>query len=390
MMRDECPTYVMEPGDLMTRKELMKVARSCEPHEVSRVMLILARVRLVLRKQPPEYIVNLPREMGFIKHATQFVAPGTMSSDRLNGLMALFVLESGACPELKEDALKYLCKHKGGWLMARPEVPEAYNYHLSCMVIRHPELLTDRERIFYDVIYRCGGLKKASQRKILITTGLLLVNGVLDLETLRDDHTAKCTKCRNNRSLTVLDADGVCLACTEELLIPNTPEGKSHMVQCCQCSCVYAVLFPVSLHHEEPKCFMCRASRRAPVQTCRTCSVGYYRVARSVTVSRDYQCRNCELHRTFETEISLRRLWDDNVEHVSVVLGVDQYLEYGFDVFSDKSLYEQRHVLELICDNASVPMEDHNDIQLKKLAYTYRGRVIQNAPLVFRTLRELF
>jgi len=400
---DECkvqwPAYVsvLEPDDLMTRKEFMEVARSCDPRVVARVVMILARVRVV--HEPPanlESIVYLPREMDFFKYATHLVVPGTETGARLAGLMALFVLKSGAaCPELKEDALAYLRMHKGKWLMVSRELPEAYNYNLARIVQPYPELLTDRERLFYDAIYRCGGLWTASQHKISIKTGMLLVNGIRDLDTLRDDHTDICVKCQKSRSLTVLDERLICLACTEDLRdVPDVPEGKSRMVQCRSCSCVYSVLRPAALFLTEPKCHVCRETEcreRPAVQTCRTCSVSYYRVSKKAVTPEPYTCCNCELGRTFETEVSLRRLWNDNMEHVSLVLGLDRYLECGLDPFGSRSFFKQGDALEKICDkNMRVPAPNPSrDLEREKLSMTYKMRVIRNGPAVYRTMRDL-
>ncbi|EPS37344.1 hypothetical protein H072_8975 [Dactylellina haptotyla CBS 200.50] len=411
---DMYPAVCIDPSEAgvgavhWVRADLLEIARSCHHSVLKRLGKVLTKLVFIPSKEEcPEHlrddkiVEKIPFVLAKKEHKRQFwkillhlVLPGTYLSARAGALLAALCMKIGVqIPGLQEAARETLVAFRGQW--ADIEVGE--NWSLECMRLlvycdekdrRNGKdgLLTDFEVDLFKKLntYKLAELNLDTELNARIPFTPEKTQGWIG-------PTAKCKKCKYDRSITIMAANSVCGTCAfrdykdekeREVctkIRAETEQGEKtpkHWVQCSssQCRCTY-VVYDVERLNVRPKCHFCRFPKegKAPFVTCKICTNRMiwpeeYRTS----AAEDFTCGFCQEGRptVVSQATTARELNKEN--GLSWILG-QQGAEIGF---TGRSIYAnvKAQGMEKLQESISVFPDTDN------LALTLRCKPIQNLP----------
>ncbi|KAH7317108.1 hypothetical protein B0I35DRAFT_267483 [Stachybotrys elegans] len=317
-----CGQDLRRPTDF-TRKELLEIARSCNPVILGRLGKVLTQLVFVQREQDvpdrskagPEQSALIPLALAEEEHGYKFwsfllhtVLPGTQLAQRPAALLAALTLRLGIAP-LRAVAESELLRYRDHWNTL--EIPE--NWSIECLGLLLDADQDHRQRMESDTTQRKPhvSLLREADRSLfrtlvdykmlelnLLTTLSARVGWTPDKSMVALGPVAVCSRCKFPRSVTVMTDEQICGLCARSCSCPvctasgiqdinkwllvNVSEAHDERTEVCwvecsrkACRAQYVVYHPKNLKGEA-KCFYCRhegeqSKGEAPTVQCSTC-----------------------------------------------------------------------------------------------------------------------
>ena len=392
------PFFVLQTPARMTKKDLSLACKIPLPHALRQIGEMVSSISVVntMPKVMPEVYVPLAVDdatlFSLISH---LMCPGVRLDFKPSVIVAFVALMRNV-PYLADRAKRFLIASRGTWFDRT-----AAEWHLfgfikmvlsvneMCIRVPNPDgvehVLTTDEVAYLTPFYNIAVIKYN--------------NPLIDVETrfrlkpehkkLYPDHKAKCSKCGQFRSLSVMTPDGVCGLCLsysphELAALGDVDEKKSYIFECGRCSSIYAVRNIDNLV-SKPKCHYCRKQPPTyildiPKVACEVCGIGLILPARKID-STAYQCALCvendNVPRVSKNQVRLHALLETNPWLIECLLGLTIPVE---KLTSQESLFQCAGSFETVTGR-SCP--------IRTIVYAGDGLPILNQSIVLNTLLSL-
>ena len=235
-------------------KKILELSRSCNIKELG---YILSQVSLShVSPSHPTTFRFLPSDISssdLFKCLPHLVVVGAMFSTRPACVLACIALYTDNAI-LSDKAKTFLLEMKGKWIdMA---LPEYYNYNFVKLVLSIPTILTESESLEFNKLLAIGKVLSNKSSAFCFNTGYA------SNKNKRIDYKFPCSQCKQYRSFTLLNKDGICglCICDCEPLECDESDHFSMWYECRTCTGHYAVVHYNTLN-VQPKCHFCRNSQ---------------------------------------------------------------------------------------------------------------------------------
>jgi hypothetical protein len=256
------PAIVYNGNKHFDNKEILDISRNCNNTILKHMIEIISGLEIVKSGNLPNNYIPLSLGDDIWKLIPSLVSDGIMFTQRPSFILALLAIKSNSI-YLKPYAESYIQKIKATWFNV--DVPENYTYNFVKLIQQFPDALTSEEIEYFHFLYKIGGIQ------INKLTDLDIYLGFTSHKTNRPDYKLSCKKCKKWRSFTLIDNNGICGLCHENIAYINDKYDKSsYWCECRACKSHYAVV-QVEKLNVEPKCYYCRESRDVPVINCNKC-----------------------------------------------------------------------------------------------------------------------
>ena len=329
------PFFSLQTATRMTKKDLSMACKIPLPHSLRQIGDLISSVTVVneMPKMMPEVYIpfSVPDDVLF-SLMSHLMCPGVRLDFKPSVIVA-FVALIRKVPYLAERARSFLVASRGKWFDRSSAEWHLFGFIKLAMVCNstHGDILTPDELEYLMPFYKIATFKYN--------------NPLIDVETrfrlkpehkkLYPDHKARCSKCAQFRSLSVMTQEGACGLClsygpTGSVTLADQDEKKSYIFECGRCSSIYAVRNIDNLLCK-PKCHYCRKQPPVPLcdipkVECQVCNIGLILPARRVD-SAAYQCALCvendNVPRVSKNQIRLHALLEANPWLINYILGID-------------------------------------------------------------------
>ena len=384
------PILVLQvAGIRMTKKELTLACKIPMPHNLRRLAELVSGIFLVNSrpKTMPEVFVPLSiSNADLFALLSHLMCPGVKLDFRPSAVMALVTLSTGNAI-LAGRALDFLRESQGKWFDKTGS--EWHLFGIIKLLLRldreHGGILTSEEVEYMQPLFNISAIKYNNselecERKFK-----------LQIEHGKDypDHKAKCGKCNQFRSLSVMTPEccGLCLSYQDPSLLASAladeSAKKSCLFECSRCDSRYAVRNVAGLN-TKPKCHFCRQTppmsiADIPKVTCVVCDVGMILPDGANKVSDKFMCAICVENggeeRLEKLPIRLHELLLQNRNFIPGLLGLD----------IDPVLLCNRDSLMSLCGKFKCV----NAVPLPDTSMYFEGRPLLNTPAILATIRDI-
>lgn len=340
----KCPAIVLESRDILQRKEIMELSRSCHPCVLTKVSRLLTGLVTVQSKNLPDRWLpsSMPADELF-KCLPHLICPGTLYSLRPAAILAVIAVVTESILQFQAEI--FLENSKGKWINF--ELPENSSFEFVKLVTKVPQFLTTAEVSTLSFLRDIGSVGAAVNAKLNVITSAECQ------KVVRPDRKFPCNVCAFPRSFTLLNRDKTCALCCVDAnqVIPDPLENDSYWCECHTCQVHYAVIRPSDLN-VRPRCHFCRTDESpAPFRRCITClnkfmwqgddciattSKGWFGAA-SKWPEEEFRCPCCEAGQGYlqTHEIELRDFISENGSEITG-------LRFDDDMFDGRSLFKNK------------------------------------------------